>query len=560
MKLIFRYSNFIMKKGVFLFIFILGFFLVFPQSVKSQHHAACNQSCTGAPNQGSCVSGLVCLSGSNICRNPNCPNINDCSCPTYKIQGYKVMMPGNQAVEPASSQTVTISGIGNYTTNPYIATGITQNRTVSVTAPSGSLAGYTLCYNSTNCHTNNPTTGSSVNIISSNVITGSNDTNDFYYADLWWHFTPQTPNCKNLTALDTVLTGDQITLSAIYEDGELGGQIFPVTKAGMVVYDNPGGCDFSPFDASQTGGAGTYQFNWTPSNAGGYTAFCRAWNDDVAECRGTCVDGPPRYSCSGPNTTKTIIVQNPGPWYKLKDASLNKIGSHNISVVQNILPFDTDDNNTRRVIINSNNSNPGVIITTGTYNPGPTYNPIPGNSNNVSTDKYTQNYVNFNTLLTFYEYAISRKAIKKITDINSEVTGSGLYYINSDNLTLSSIPNQNFILIIRNSSNSNYGDLTINTDNFNSIGKSVAFIANNITFGSTVQSVQGIFVATNQFTYNNTSSGLKIKGNLISKNQVTIRQRTNNTIPSLFIVFSPQMYLDLLPYLSIDKYDWRQLQ
>lgn len=106
---------------------------------------------------------------------------------TCTIQGYKVIMPNNQPIEPAASQTVTVSGRGSTTNNPYSFLNIPgeSNYTVSVpsTPPTGYLLnGYTLCTNSTTCHNNTtPTSGSSV---SANCPAGG-------YVDIYWHYTAQ---------------------------------------------------------------------------------------------------------------------------------------------------------------------------------------------------------------------------------------------------------------------------------------------------------------------------------------------------------------------------------
>ena len=127
----------------------------------------------------------------------------------------------------------------------------------------------------------------------------------------------------------------------------------------------------------------------------------------------------------------------------------------------------------------------------------------------------------------------------------------------SDNLNLSN-PNHNFVLIIRNSTNNDLGNVNITIDNFNSSNKSIMILAKNITFSSSVNLASGIFIG-EQINYQS-NNGLKISGNLISKNKVSLKERSDNSRPSLFIVFKPRMYLDLLPYLSISKYDWQQLQ
>jgi len=543
-----------MKKIWFFFLFLI--FILFPFSVFAFH--ACNERCYGAANitcnettgtlsynKGSCNSGLACYSGAgNVCRNPYCPTDTDCNCPTFRIQGYK-----QPNWSPFSGQTISLDGGSPTTAQPYFFTNVAANtiHRVSASSPPGSSVGYTLCYNNINCHSNPPTPRSFVYICTNNPGTTN-------YADLWWHYKPLIPNCKNIRVNPvSPLVGDTVTITADYENFN-----GPVTSVGMVVGPQ-GSCFFSPLNVIQSAGAGTYSFNWTPTNAGNYDVFCRAWNDAVAECRGMCVDNPPRYQCpgsdgNGATSYGRIIVQNPGPWYKLKDASLNKIGNHDIAVVQNVNSFDSDDSNNRYTIINSTNSDPGILLATNSYNPGPSYNPIPDSTKGWHIGSYGN--ISQPMLDNFYQYIISRKSAKEINNLN-EINADGIYIIKSDGLNLSN-PNFNFVLIIRNSTNTDLGNANITVNSFNSSNKSIMILAKKITFSSSVTTAAGIFIA--QTIEYQSTNGLKVLGNLISKTAVTLQSRSDNTRPSLFIVFKPQMYLDLLPYLSVSKYDWRRLQ
>lgn len=138
-----------------------------------------------------------------ISRTITCSSSSPPSTSKGSIQGYKVLMPGNNGgggCDPLKggtgcnqpwNATVSVDGGNGDTENPY-GTGqpLVQpywnslsagNHTVSVNAPtSGFTIGYTLCYNATNCHNNTPTPGNSVVV---NVPDGG-------YADLWWHYTP----------------------------------------------------------------------------------------------------------------------------------------------------------------------------------------------------------------------------------------------------------------------------------------------------------------------------------------------------------------------------------
>lgn len=545
--------------------FIVIFFLFYLKIDSFAQHA-CNQACTGAANiscsvttgslsynRGSCNTGLACYSGAgNRCRNPYCPNDTDCNCSNFSTTGYKVGMPDNQDIEPFRSQTVYfdlgLNGSRESSSQPYSFTNITRNRIhyLSVNNLPGSEIGYTLCYDNNTCHNTTPTPAPSNN----RVYLCSNRVNS--YISLYWHYTPLTANSFDIGGPTDVLIGDTAVYQANYTDAE-GNLTDPL----MYAYSN--NCLGEPLNKTSSGSEpGIHTFEWQPTEPGNFVIYAAA-NSNEATCLGysSCVDGPPRYLCTGPNTFINVTVRNPEPWYKLKDTSLNKIGDHTISVVENVKKFtdsDSDDNGLRYVIIGNN---PGTLVSTGNYNPGPTYNSISSSNKNW----YSAIYGNTNTSLfaNFYQYLISRKLIIKINSL-SEITKSGAYYLQSNNLDLiSQPPSFNFILIVRNADNTDYGDVNIGVDNFNNTETSIFILAKNITVTNGVQNINGIFATTNNFIYNNTN-GLKIKGNLLSKNAVILQNRPDNSRPSLFIVFSSKMYLDLLPYLSISKYEWKQTQ
>lgn len=552
-----------MRKVFFIFLFLLSFLFYLKTNSFAQH--ACNQSCTSAANitcnprtgsfsynRGSCNTGLACYSGAgNRCRNPYCPNDTDCNCSNFSVSGNKVGMPNNQDIEPFRSQTVYFDfGLNNQretSSQPYSFTGIVRDRIhyLSVNNLLGSNIGYTLCYDNNTCHNNTPTPAPSNN----RIYLCSNNINN--YASLWWHYTPLTANSTNINGPISIFIGDEVTFSADYED-------YNASLTEPLMYAYKDSCLGTSLTKTSSGNnPGTHTFRWLPTETGNYIVYAAA-NSSQATCIGyqNCVGDPPQYLCDGPNTFLNVTVQNPLPWYKLKDASLNKVGHHNISVVKNIKKFtdsDPDDNTNHYVIIN----NSGPLISSGNYSPGPPYNPINTSINNW----YSSNYSNFNHfyLDNFHQYLISRKLITKISSL-SEITTSGVYSINTDTLNLSvQPPNYNFILVVRNQNNDNYGDVNISINNFNSSEKSIVILAKNITVENNVQNIYGIFIATDNFSYNN-ADGLKIKGNLITKNPVVLQSRSDNARPSLFIVFSPKMYLDLLPYLSIATYDWQQTQ
>ena len=522
----------------------------------------CNENCS--LNPGGCSAGLTCSGGQ--CRNPSCTVETGCNC-SYEIKGRKVKAPNQTGVAPFDSQTITLDSGPNSTGDPYSFPGQSANRTVSTSVPAGSSVEYTLCYNNEACHSGAATAGSSV-AVDSNQASVNGSASD--YASIYWHFTPLTPNCKNINAPSSVLNGDTVSISAAYEDD--GGPLTALPAGAITVYDTPGGClsggavrgnQLSPNEGYT--GPGTYTFNWTASTTGNYTAYCRAWNNATAECRGNasdCVDGPPRYGCdgsdgSGTTATSTMTVNNPGPWYKVKDTSLYKFGDIDVSVVQNINKFtdaDADDDSSQRYIMMGT---AGVGIAQGSVNTGPSYAPITLNQQQKQTSSYNmlQPY-----LTNFFSYIRSRKLSTTITSLGADIQANQInfadvtYPYTLNGASLSGAPATTILVFS--------GNIVID-GNFNVTGinnnpeKSVAIITSGtITFSQNTVYANGVFIGNNIVVENSASGdGLKIKGNLISSGSTLNRTRTDNTRPSMFIVFDPQQYLDLLPYISVDKYD-----
>jgi hypothetical protein len=539
--------------NVFLHFFVFLFLVNY--GVVAQH--ACNQSCTGAANitcnettgnlsynRGSCNTGLACYSGaSNRCRNPYCPTDTDCNCANFSIQGEK--RPNKT---PFSQQTITLFGGNNWgsvtTTNqPYSFNNLPSNRIfrVSASAPSGSTVGYTLCYDNTNCHNNNPVANNQVYVCRNRLTS---------YASLWWHYTPQTANTTNITGPTTVFIGDTVVFQAQYTNGAAS-----LTDALMYVYQDS--CLGTALIRNESfSGPGIYTFNWTPTEPGTYTIYTRA-DSASASCIGfnTCIGSPPNYSCVGPNTSLTITVNNLGPWFKLKNTAFYKIGNFTNGAVTNVKKFsdsDPDDTTQRYTII----GDAGNVLIGGNYNPQPPYNPLSLSANNWKTTGYSPSQI---LLSNFISYIKSRKEYSQIASLNNLVTNkinlvSGNQTI--DNSILSKAP---FVLIVEN------GDITISAD-FNNTApiKPVALVVvssgKKIIFGNNLNYANGLFIS-DGVDIGTATTGLKIKGNLISKNPVSLtRNLTDNSRPSLFVVFEPTIYLGLLDKLSISKYDWKQLQ
>lgn len=97
------------------------------------------------------------------------------------IQGYKRVEPSGHAIEPASSQAVSLDGGTPITTNPYAFGGVTPgSHPVTVTVPAGYTVKYSVCQNISTCHEDKTQwkDGPSATV---NVVANQ-------YVDLYWHY------------------------------------------------------------------------------------------------------------------------------------------------------------------------------------------------------------------------------------------------------------------------------------------------------------------------------------------------------------------------------------
>jgi hypothetical protein len=248
----------------------------------------------------------------------------------------------------------------------------------------------------------------------------------------------------------------------------------------------------------------------------------------------------------------SITVSFISPWYQLKNASFHKLGSpFNNLIPLSPLNYDTGTNVSRALIINDTNYDPGVVTyQASTYN----LNSASFSSKNWSTSYTKNSFFDFNA---FKNYLDSRKGYKTIANIdNDNINADGIYFYNGTlPLNLTIVPDHKFLLLVN-------GTVTItgSGNKFNP-SSSIAIIAQTINFANDLTEASGIFYA-ESINFGTSNTPLKITGNVISKTAATLsRDRANDRQkPSLFIVFDPQKYLDLLPYLSVANYDWQQLK
>ena len=226
------------------------------------------------------------------------------------VQGYKVLMPGNQVAEPASSQTVTVSGVSSSSANPYgISVNAGNTYTVSVSPLTGYTIGYTLCIDRIDCHTSTPTIGTSASV--------TLPSGEGHYADLWWHYTPSTlPDLTaSAVAPATATAGTATTFSATISNANAAtGVQFKNLFQRANDANGTGATDIitTAFTGPLTAGAslvasGSYTF----STAG--TFYMRACADkDWSGGAGWVVESNEANNC-GPWTAVTVTVPNSGP-------------------------------------------------------------------------------------------------------------------------------------------------------------------------------------------------------------------------------------------------------
>ena len=257
-------------------------------------------------------------------------------------------------------------------------------------------------------------------------------------------------------------------------------------------------------------------------------------------------------------------------WYRLKQASFTKQGGALVNFIPpNVVPYDGYDTDEELLNIKpaAEPDGIGLITSTNAIDIGPI--PIAGKVSNKNWAKtnYVANKGYLSNLSSFLAYARARKEIKVITDIND--LESNKINIFQGNLTLQNNTinpsRDNMVLIIQ-------GNLTIESapgGNFNQARRSWGFMTTgSIRIHSSIQELNGIFIANSyDLAYDTATSSttpLKVVGNLISNTPLTNIKRyrpiADYQRASLYIVFFPEYYYDLVPHLSTITQEGRQLE
>lgn len=246
-------------------------------------------------------------------------------------------------------------------------------------------------------------------------------------------------------------------------------------------------------------------------------------------------------------------------WAKTATTSFNNKATavrSNI-IPNNPLPFDSDDSANKYFI----SGEAGAVLKSGTLELGS--NAKVGSERTYSANNWYNDNYQAATIFTpskFTDYVKSRKKYKTITN-TTEITEDGIYYVEG-NLTIngSAVFDNRKVVIV-----ADKGIVTIES-NITPVLSALAIIADKVVINDNVTEVDGIIIGNNVFVNNSTTftNKLKINGNLIQTSNtisfVNTRVVANAQYPSLFIKLNHAMYLDLLPYLSISLYDWKQIQ
>jgi len=251
-----------------------------------------------------------------------------------------------------------------------------------------------------------------------------------------------------------------------------------------------------------------------------------------------------------------VYLVNPGSFFKLKDASLDKKGSINLTPPLTILPFDNQDNFERYLIIGE----AGVVSANGLIN----INFPPNNEFLLSNKNWRISSYNKNVIFgrKFMDYAKSRKMTHDINSI-AEIKKEMINIITTDELVVDSNL-KNFspaVLIVRKKRGEGFGKIVFRSQSGSkeTDQEGIFFYADEIEFNEEITRATGIFFA-NRVTFNSSEEGFKIVGNLISNSEVSIQQREDDyKKPSFFLVFDAKQYLKLLPLISFSNYDWFQI-
>lgn len=294
-----------------------------------------------------------------------------------------------------------------------------------------------------------------------------------------------------------------------------------------------------------------YQFFWHEDNSD-----CFSQNNVITIAEGDISINKDLY---------LTLSANNNTWFKLKNTSFYMKTEKNNVIPQNILAYDEDDSLPlkRNLIIGegglSSSKNKFFLGQEDTLS----------SLNNWNLDYYSINS-SFTKISDFTTYIATKKIPIFITNLNqiNDNKDENIYKIDGNHTIsdedISFLNKKPLILIINGTLNFNISDGNFTPE------KSIAIIAKRINFykesntpddEGLIKYANGIFITDNFDTGKSSSQGLKINGNLIElQPNVDFNKRQWETMekPSLFVVFNPKIYLDLISILSFNNYQWQE--
>jgi len=260
-------------------------------------------------------------------------------------------------------------------------------------------------------------------------------------------------------------------------------------------------------------------------------------------------------------------------WYKVRDGSFYKKGNIDVIYPSIVNPYDSDDNGKIYPVLDFDNAvNPGLTTLTGD-----TLIASGNIDGQLTTDKkgkvsatnwrinnYTADTPFLSNLRNFLSTLQGQASTITITNIG-QIQENKVNIIDIADFTINTpLPSnkRNYILFVK-------GNLTLDAAAGNIIGStanSIALIAaESININSNIREINAILIADRfnlAYPSGSSTNALKVNGNLISNDLVETwrRDRSDYDKPSVFVVFKPNMYFDLLKLLSSSTLSGRQVQ
>jgi hypothetical protein len=427
------------------------------------------------------------------------------------IKGYKVLMPGNSTANSTiNSQPVNI-GSAQKTDNPYsflVAELPGGAYYVSVPQLANYNIGYTLCYNSTACHTGTPqNTYCLSGKCYADVVANSIGING--YADLWFHYTPNNYTISGNVYVDTDMNGSKNGSEANY-----GSAITVTSSGGSVSYPAPAG---SYSVGSLVYGTYTVAFSLPAGYRATYPGGTPPSHSVIVGTGSCSVGGASTHGAScdanGNIANLNFGINNSYPWYQCKGADCRIDGtiSNPIAIVSTpnyCLGTQVDP---YMSVIGPNSNMHGITFCDDSYSFGN------GEVSNTPKWLVTENVftpANSSSIRTSYNYILNSVTQRGATTIDlatvcPDLTNctlpnslpSGIYTASAANSNVTivnplllDIPTGKKIVILVN------GDLNIEQNIKVAIGSTLTFSASgNINVNKNVTNLQGYYSADKSF-------------------------------------------------------------